>query len=476
MKIGNTSQSNVPVPNFFLTKNLHQMEIFQISEGKKYFREKDLFRSAKDINFCNNQRNYNRKHDNFNRTKFIPDKTNINNFLKTTSSNKNTTLTSSMGSFLSNEKDKENPNMDTYANFRNFLEKTNVTKIVTPDLREEIKTNINVLIDKITNKYDIEKWTATDTRTNFINFNQGSNTFYPYSTRYDSNNINTNINITNNYSNNNINNQNMNSTYNQKDFAFADTIRTNFNFNTTNKSIGKFEDKNFNQTNASKFKTILRDKINGMTLDKKLKEKLVKNISIKDENSPSDKFYKTKSCSILNTLNKELNMLTYQDSIGNTLETKYEDTIDINTLQAYKTSYANKTKYSYNFNNEININDNFNVTKICLPQVMTKYSTVSDNIYTNQFEIDKLRMENKSIYDRFKGSNLFKDFPSPDRKEFVIKKGELLRANMRKDKVDKSLVDFSKYNASKHKGVFCENYSTNQGLMSNFKKSKETFV
>ena len=50
-----------------------------------------------------------------------------------------------------------------------------------------------------------------------------------------------------------------------------------------------------------------------------------------------------------------------------------------------------------------------------------------------------------------------------------MKKGELLRTNMRKDKVDKTLVDFSKYNASKHKSVFCENYGTNQGVLNKFK-------
>jgi len=441
MKIGNTSLSNVPVPNFFLNKNLKQMECFEVSTGKKYFREKDLFRNTRDINFCNNPRNLNRKHENFNRTKFSPDKTNLNNFLKT-ASDINTT---SRKKFFSTNKDreKENPKPDSFANFRHFMEKTNVANTVNPELREEIKTNINVLIEKITHNYDLDKWGSTDTRTNFINLNSR----------------NENTNFTNN----------MNSTYNQNGFPFSDTMHTNFNFNTTS----KFDEKNFNQTDASKFKTILRDKINGMTLDKKLKDKLIANANndLNNETSPSDKFYKTKTSNIVNIYNEDL---PTHDSLGTTNETKFDDSM--NTIQASRTSYAPRVKYTNNINNEININDNFYLTKICLPQVMTKYSTVSDNMYNNQVEVERLKSENKKIYDRFKTSNLFKDFPSPDRKEFIVKKGELLRTNMRKDKVDKTLVDFSKYNASKHKSVFCENYGTNQGVLNKFKKNKDTFV
>ena len=107
---------------------------------------------------------------------------------------------------------------------------------------------------------------------------------------------------------------------------------------------------------------------------------------------------------------------------------------------------------------------------------MSKYSTVSDNMYTNQYVVEGLRTDNKNIYERFKGSNMYQDFPSPDRKEFIVKKGEKLRMNKRSDKVDKSLVDFSKSNANKHKSVFCENYGTNEGVMNCFKKTKDTFV
>jgi hypothetical protein len=523
MKIGNTSQSNVPVPNFFLNKNITQMETFEISKGKKYFTEKDLFRNTKDINFCNNRRNFNRKFDEFNRTKFTPDKTSLN-FLNTTS---NFNPTSNIKrKFISNEnnkgnkdnntnnfnntnnewdKDKTNPNTksDKYNNYRNFLEKTNVTNILNPDLKQEIKTNINVLLEKINHNYDLEKWGSTDTRTNFINLNTNSNTnkmcsTYNYNDKF--------------YLNNN------------KGFFSDEYAQLNFNkFNNTFSNFENFDEKNFNQTDASKFKSILRDKINGMNIDKKLKDKLVRNIDVdlNNEKSNSDKYYKfktnqnqnknkkTKSSNFPdidsnerplptqtqiqtqnNTQNLTLAQNQNQEYLGETNETKIDT--NMNTINEFKTSNDPMCKFdnnlnSYNFNSkndDDNYNDNynenynnFNLKKICLPQVMTKYSNVSSNSNNNQIEIDKLKRENKQIYNRFKDSNLFKDFPSPDRKEFVIKKRELIKTNVKKNKIfDKNLVDFSNYNASRHKSVFCEEYGTNQGIMNKFKNDKKTFI
>ena len=332
MNLGNTSQSNVPVPNFFLNKELKQMETFQVSKSKKYFREKDLFRNTKDINFCNNPRNFNRKHENFNKTKYSPDLTNLNSFLKT-------------GSKSNNKKSHfptENPKPDTYDNFRNFMQRTNITNYTNPELRDEIKTNINVLLDKINYKYDLEKWAHTDTRTNFINTKS--------------------------------NNLNINNGLNTNEF---DSLMSNFN---STKS-----ERNFNETDATKFKTILRDKINGMSIDRNYKSKLVSNIDLYN-NSTSDKFYKTKTSNIISTYAANEAMPT-QRSIGDTDETRFDE--DMNTIQNFKTNYKNiETK------NEININDNFNITKICLPTVMNKYSTISDNMYKNQIEVDRLKKDN----------------------------------------------------------------------------------
>lgn len=464
MKLGNTSQSNVPVPNFFLNKNFKQMETFQVSDGKKYFREKDLFQNTKDINFCNNPRSNNRKHENFNKIKYSPDMSSLKYFLKTST---NAEFTSRKPLF----KESSNIKTDSYANFRNFMEKTNVANYVNPELKEEIKTNINVLIDRIKHDYDLEKWGRTDTRTNFI---QTRNSDFITSTNMNS--------YSKSPSHGAFIQSNMNSTYNQlqKDF---ENMRSNYQYNSPKTEGNVTSPNSFNQTDASRFKTILRDKIKGMTLDKNMKTKLLNNIFPTDNSSsPTDKYYKTKISNFINIKNMANNTndkeYPTQESFGNNIDTQFDDSI--NTIKGSKTSYyknkKNKGNYETIHTNEININDKFNVTNICLPAVMTKYSSVSDNIFNNQNNIDKLRQENKQIYERFKDSNLFKDFPSPDKKEFIIKKGEKLRTKTRKDKVDKSLADFSKYNANKHKGIFCENYDTNSGFMNKFKKSKDTFV
>lgn len=195
MKLGNTSQSSVPVPNFFLNKNINQMETFQVSKGKRYFREKDLFQSTKELNFSNSTRNMNKKHENFNRTKYIPDITTLNTFLNRSNNSlkdkkkHNESFKEkdyNKDNYIQTENEKENTHSgrlgtdnikkDSFQNFRNYMEKTNVSNYTNKDLREQIKTNINVLIDKITNtnNYDLDKWMHVDTRTNFIDTNTDS--------------------------------------------------------------------------------------------------------------------------------------------------------------------------------------------------------------------------------------------------------------------------------------------------------------
>ncbi len=418
MKLGNTSQSKVPVPDFFLNNTLKQMETFEISDRKRYFREKDLFRMTKDLNFCNNPRNYNRKHENFNKEKYVPDLTNINSILN------NYTTTSKKFGF-----NDITPKANTFNNFRNFLEKTNVTNFTNPDLRDEIRFNIKVLINKINDEYDLTKWASTDTRSNFLQTNSDN--------YFTSNNFNSN---------------------NTRSFGLTKT------------------EKKFNETDATRFKTILRDKINTMSIDKNLKHKLVKNVN-KFNDSTSDKFYKTKTTNIISNLEKNDFMNKENFSKEKYLLTS-SCTQDDNTRLSKEKPKFNNTSNNYkslNRNDLIDINDNFNIRKITLPAVATKYSTVNSDFYNNLTEVEKLRRENKSIYERFKDSTLYRDFPSPDRKEFVIKKGENLRAKTKKDKEDKCLIDFSNYNASKHKHIFCEDYDTNEGVMIKFKKSKEVF-
>lgn len=562
MKLGNTSQTIVPVPNFFLNNNINQMETFQVSKSKKYFREKDLFQNKNEINFSNYTKNQNRKHENFNRTKYLPDLSNLNNFLNrsSNSTHRNTTKNTTVNFEFSNMNQSQNLNninnqnslnqsqqinptsnlntnanlhsvnnqnplnqsqqinsnngnifpapgaekaqnlkKDSYENFRNFMEKTNVSNYTSCDLRNEIKTNISVLIDKINHNYDLDKWASTDTRTNFVDTN--------------TDNIHT------------INNRNKN---------YFETVKNNF-YSKTTKSQNK---KNLKENNdCYRFKSIIKDKISGMDIDESYKQKIVSKIDLSN-NSFSEKFYKTKTANIINTHiddnNNILDTETYKENKDRDLNSKDSSNKDndSNNNETENNQKENKSprnslnknnnnnsnakfdkdkSYNFNSNNSLinsknnltfNMNynytsnnhnfmgfgntsnrnnmkiidDNLNINKICLPLVMNKYSNICTDSNKNQKNVDRLKIDNSGIYTRFKGSNLFKDFPSPDRKEFIIKKGEKLRLNMRKDKVDKSLVNFSRYNANKHSEVFCESYDTNNGFMEKFRKSKDAFV
>jgi len=427
MKLGNSSQSKVPVPNLFLNRTLKQMETFNISDRKRYFRENDLFRMTKDLNFCNNQRNFNRKNENFNKKKIFPDLTNIKNILEnysTINTNRNIFMNTSPNS-------KSQIDRNTFDNFRSHLAKTNVTNYTNPDLRDEIRTNINVLINKINYEYDLNKWASVDTRTNFL----------PTDSK-------------NYFTSNNFNS-------NKKTLLNENFFQT------------KSDNEIFNETDAKKFKNVLRKKVKTMAINEELKHKLIENID-KFNDSNSEKFYKTKSTNIISKYDK-----------NNENENQYNDINFMNNENVEKDNISNKV-HSKNlsvgfinnkrsFNAALDMIDNFQIGKLALPFVAKKYSKVNPDSKNNLTVVNKLRDENKRIYERFQDSSLFKGFPSPDRKEFIIKKGEKLRAKSKKDKIDKTITDFSNYNAIKHNNIFCEDYDTNDGFMIKFKKTKEVF-
>ena len=73
MKLGNVSQSIVPVPNFFLDKSEKNLETFKISNKKSsYYRDRDLFQKINDLNLNHNQRSSKRKSEEENKEKYIP--------------------------------------------------------------------------------------------------------------------------------------------------------------------------------------------------------------------------------------------------------------------------------------------------------------------------------------------------------------------------------------------------------------------
>lgn len=161
MKLGNTSQSIVPVPNFFYTRSLVDRETFHTSSERRYFREKDLFSKTRDMNFCNNPRNHHRKHEEFNKKKYIA----IHHLMKTESNNsyhKYELPLRKKNSF--DEKEGTLKPIEDIIKMKTFLQKTNTMNYTNPELKEEIRNNLGNLLDRINSNLNIKKFDEYDTK------------------------------------------------------------------------------------------------------------------------------------------------------------------------------------------------------------------------------------------------------------------------------------------------------------------------
>jgi len=280
MKLGNTSQSMIPVPNFYLTKNVLEMEVFKPNDTNQFFKEKDLFRKTKDINLSNNFRNKRKIFENYNKEKYIPiHKRNLPSL--------NTTR---------KIKEPNSKYVEEYDKYHEYLESQAI--YANPKLRNELRDNINTLIERINSNFDLDKWGNMSTRPTI------PQQFYSSITDYNSNNPN--------------------------------------------------DSNNFNLT--------LKEKINHLKVDKineKQKENLLKTYTKYTERDGS------KNRGFCNTINMNaMNSLTNQ-------------------------------KTSTSLNNRSN--------------------ELSD-------EEKRMKIEYARVYDRFKNTTCFKDFPSPTRTEFSKKK------------------------------------------------------
>jgi len=162
MKLGNTSQSVVPVPNFFYTRSLVDRETFHISTKKRYFREKDLFSKTRDMNFCNNPRNLHRKYEEFNKTKYIP----VHNQTKVHTTPDIQELPLRRKNPFDEKEGTLKP-IEDIKNMKDFLHKTNTMNYTNPELRVEIKNNIGNLLDRINSNLNTQKFDEYDTMAMF---------------------------------------------------------------------------------------------------------------------------------------------------------------------------------------------------------------------------------------------------------------------------------------------------------------------
>ena len=228
MKLGNISQTIVPVPNFFINQKNRTLETFNIypkttsnvtgikkilklnlneissksqnsslekdKESKKtscktsrllhkfsfnkksnYYRDKDLLTTFYNLNINKNPRNFTRQWIQMNQEKYIPlyHRNNYNNNLTEVNKtyfpeiidvNKPKSVNKKKLSLKFND-------MENYYDFISYKKKQNIFGFLNPTLREELQTQTRNLIDKINMNYDIKKWDEFDTRTT-------SNIFY----------------------------------------------------------------------------------------------------------------------------------------------------------------------------------------------------------------------------------------------------------------------------------------------------------
>ena len=194
MKLGNVSQSIIPVPKFFLNRRSldlftshHQTETNSSrsnskknkkkkkiagnnGRNKSYYRTKDILSLNCDLNINLNPRSFNRQLTTDNTKKYIPlyhrNKYPNNADIKET--------------FFPDIIDMNNPNKTNDVStkksglqkYKEYKKKTNIEQIINPDLRNDIMHNTQNLLERINMNYDIKRWNEFDSRTSLNRFHQ----------------------------------------------------------------------------------------------------------------------------------------------------------------------------------------------------------------------------------------------------------------------------------------------------------------
>ena len=225
MKLGNISQTIVPVPNIFMnkTRNIETFNLYNKTDSnmyntfnnskkpislkknikkqfnledsplnssksiskqnslKKYnhiFRDRDILTTFYDLNINNNPRSYTRQCIKLNKEKYIPIYYNKNypnmTQMKETFFPDIIELNNTERIFKNNKKSKilSLKSLQNYYNYKKYMKDENISGLLSPDLREEIQNDTKNLIDKINMNYDIAKWTEFDSRNTFNRFFQ----------------------------------------------------------------------------------------------------------------------------------------------------------------------------------------------------------------------------------------------------------------------------------------------------------------
>jgi hypothetical protein len=182
MKIGNVSQTIVPVPSFFLDQDTRKLETFTLYNKDRrqptYYRDRDLFTRHFDMNINHNPR-ISRNTRSINKEKYVPlyhrDNYPSNSALKETY----------FPHIIDNSLSRTTYPDSEWGKYKDYLNKTNYNELVRPKLRDEIMNNTQNLLERINAKYDIDRWSQFDTK---VTFNKYYQTAYSPITDYINNN------------------------------------------------------------------------------------------------------------------------------------------------------------------------------------------------------------------------------------------------------------------------------------------------
>ena len=176
MKLGNISQTIVPVPKFFTDKNTRTVELFKSynryvkdnfnKRSNSYFRSKDIFSTNCDLNINHNPRTFNNDWKSSDKYKYIPlyDR----KIYPRNANRKNTYFPDIIDTFKVKKIDVLS-NKNEFHNVHKFLKNTNMNNFLKKDLRKEILENTKNLIDRINVTYDMNAWNEFDSRTTMNN-------------------------------------------------------------------------------------------------------------------------------------------------------------------------------------------------------------------------------------------------------------------------------------------------------------------
>ena len=216
MKLGNISQTIVQVPNFFINKKLRSIDTFELhtrtesdikfnpnsikkkniplkqkikteldmesnfssestirNKSKKRrnsnFTDKKILTTYYDMNINNNPRYRARYWINFNKEKFLPAYYSNNVINKTQTSEsffpEIVDMNNPENEIKKNKKNDTYQMFNKFYNYKKYKESTDISKLLSPDLRNELMDDTRNLIDRINMNYDLKEWNKFDTRT-----------------------------------------------------------------------------------------------------------------------------------------------------------------------------------------------------------------------------------------------------------------------------------------------------------------------